>query len=54
MTPVTSPDQNYPDTSLEPIMIVYREESESFIWIFSYTDSRLGNRGVQISEGPLY
>ena len=39
----------------EPIMIihVYRE-SDSFIRIFSYLDSQLGNVGVWISKGSLY
>ena len=34
-------------------MIIYRE-SESYIRIFSYPDSRLGTGGVRISEGSLY
>ena len=42
----------YPDTCLGT-NYVYRE-SDSFIRIFCYPDSWLGNRGVRISEGPLY
>ena len=34
-------------------MIIYKE-SDSFIWIFSYSDGQLGNGGVRISEGTLY
>ena len=40
-------------TCFGPFMIIFRE-SDSFIRIFSYPDSRLGNGGVWISEGPLY
>ena len=29
-------------------------ESDSLIWKFSYPDSQSGNRGVRISETPLY
>ena len=56
---VTYPDPTFPDYSLiwtqvwEPIIVMYRE-SDSLIQKFSYPDSHLGNRGVWISQCPLY
>ena len=47
----------YPDYSLiqthawEPNYIY--TGSDSFIWIFSYLDSQLGNVGIRISEASL-
>ena len=51
---LTYPDPTYPDTCLGTNYDYMFLESDSFIRIFSYPDSRLGNGGVRISEGPMY
>ena len=51
---LTSPDYSLIRPHVwEPIIIVYIE-IDSLIRIFSYPDSKLGNGGIRISEGPLY
>ena len=43
----------YPDTCLGT-NLHSSTENDSFIRKFSYPDSQSGNRGVRISEAPLY
>ena len=57
---LTYSDLNYPDYSIIRTHVWdltnwnIHIESDSFIRIFSYPDSWLGNEGVRISEAPLY